>query len=122
MADYYMCSEGEVMSAALPSNFKLSSETILVFNEEYGEDFSALDHDEYLVARSLLLKKRTKIIGGSTNPGGLSCLPGHQATDRKKSMLGHGNRLKEKYKPKFETYVVLDEVYRAGRKVGGTSQ
>ena len=54
MASYYMCSEGEVMSAALPSHFKLSSETIVVFNEEYGDDFSALDHDEYLVAEALL--------------------------------------------------------------------
>src|ERR1700746_3536382 len=50
MASYYMCSEGEVMAAALPSHFKLSSETILIFNGEYGDDFSALDHDEFLVA------------------------------------------------------------------------
>src|SRR5438046_10689328 len=40
MASYYMCSEGEVMSAALPSHFKLSSETILVFNDEYDDNFS----------------------------------------------------------------------------------
>src|SRR6188474_2962622 len=50
IARYYMCSEGEVMAAALPAHFKLSSETIVIFNDEYGEDFSALDHDEYLVA------------------------------------------------------------------------
>ena len=54
MAQYYMCSEGEVMAAALPAHFKLSSETILVFNEEYGDDFSDLDHDEFLVAEALL--------------------------------------------------------------------
>src|ERR1035437_7897431 len=28
MSEYYMCSEGEVMAAALPTHFKLSSETI----------------------------------------------------------------------------------------------
>jgi len=56
LADYYMCSEGEVMAAALPAHFKLSSETILVFNEEYGDDFSSLDNDEYLVAEALLMK------------------------------------------------------------------
>ncbi|HJS54254.1 MAG TPA: hypothetical protein VJ765_06910, partial [Chitinophagaceae bacterium] len=61
MASYYMCSEGEVMAAALPAHFKLSSETILVFNDEYGEDFSALDHDEYLVAEALLIKKELKL-------------------------------------------------------------
>ena len=40
MSQYYMCSEGEVMAAALPANFKLSSETILIYNEEIGDDFS----------------------------------------------------------------------------------
>ena len=61
MASYYMCSEGEVMAAALPAHFKLSSETILIFNEEYGDDFSVLDHDEYLVAEALLIKKKLKL-------------------------------------------------------------
>ena len=61
MADYYMCTEGEVMAASLPSHFKLSSETILVFNEEYGEDFSTLDNEEYLVAEALLMKHELKL-------------------------------------------------------------
>ena len=61
MAQYYMCSEGEVMAAALPAHFKLSSETILVFNEEYGDDFSDLNHDEFLVGEALLLKKELKL-------------------------------------------------------------
>lgn len=45
------------MAAALPAHFKLSSETIIVYNEEYGDDFSALDHDEYIVGEALLIKK-----------------------------------------------------------------
>ncbi len=61
MADYYMCTEGEVMAAALPTHFKLSSETVLIFNEEYGDDFSALDNDEYLVAEALHIKHELKL-------------------------------------------------------------
>ncbi len=61
MANYYLCSEGEVMQAALPTHFKLSSETILLYNDEAGEDFSELDNDEYLVAEALLLKKELKL-------------------------------------------------------------
>ncbi|MCH5600644.1 primosomal protein N' family DNA-binding protein [Niabella ginsengisoli] len=57
IAAYYMCTEGEVMAAALPAHFKLSSETILVFNEEAGEDFTDLGNEEYLVAEALLIKK-----------------------------------------------------------------
>ena len=62
MAGYYLCSEGEVMAAALPAHFKLSSESILIYNEDYGEDFSSLGHDEYLVAEALLIKKELKIL------------------------------------------------------------
>ena len=61
MAEYYMCTEGEVMAAALPAHFKLSSETIIVFNEEYGDDFSDLDHEEYLIAEALLIKLELNI-------------------------------------------------------------
>lgn len=57
IARYYMCTEGEVMAAALPAHFKLSSETILVFNEEAGDDFAELDNEAYLVAEALLIKK-----------------------------------------------------------------
>ena len=55
-----MCSEGEVMAAALPTHLKLSSEAILIYNEEYGDDFSQLDNEEYLVAEALLIKKELK--------------------------------------------------------------
>src|SRR6195952_4614077 len=55
IADYYMCSEGEVMAASLPAHFKLSSESTLVFNEVFGDDFSSLDNDDFPVAEALLL-------------------------------------------------------------------
>lgn len=38
MADYYMCTAGEVMKAALPSGLKLESETLLVRNADFCED------------------------------------------------------------------------------------
>lgn len=37
MADYYMCTPGEVMKAALPSGLKLESETLLVRNPDFCE-------------------------------------------------------------------------------------
>ncbi|HVG41404.1 MAG TPA: primosomal protein N' [Chitinophagaceae bacterium] len=61
MAEYYMCTEGEVMAAALPAHFKLSSETILIYNEEFGDDFSTLDNEEYLVAEALLMKHELRL-------------------------------------------------------------
>lgn len=61
ISEYYMCSEGEVMAAALPAHLKLSSETILIYNEEIGEDFTHLNDEEFLVAEALLLKKELKL-------------------------------------------------------------
>ncbi|MGN6194321.1 MAG: replication restart helicase PriA [Ginsengibacter sp.] len=61
LSEYYMCSEGEVMAAALPTHLKLSSEAILIYNEEYGEDFSDLDDEEYVLAEALLIKKELRM-------------------------------------------------------------
>lgn len=61
LSSYYMCTEGEVLNAALPAHLKLSSETLLLFNDAYGDDFSALDDHEYLIAEALLIKKELRI-------------------------------------------------------------
>ncbi len=61
ISDYYMCTEGEVMAAALPANFKLSSETIIMFNEEFGEQFAHLDDEEFIVAEALLIKRQLQL-------------------------------------------------------------
>jgi primosomal protein N' (replication factor Y) len=33
MAQYYMCTEGEVMQAAVPSHLKITSESVFIYNE-----------------------------------------------------------------------------------------
>ncbi|MFN7833596.1 MAG: primosomal protein N', partial [Bacteroidota bacterium] len=61
MAQYYCSTLGEVMSAALPGRLKLSSETRLVRNEYYGDDFSDLDDDEYLISEALLIQQEISV-------------------------------------------------------------
>lgn len=110
MAQYYMCSEGEVMAAALPAHFKLSSETIIVYNDEYGEDFSALDHDEYLVAEALLIKKELKVPEVQQILDSSNAYPVVKRLIEKKVCFVWES-LKETYKPKKETYVLLAPEY-----------
>ena len=43
MANYYLCTEGEIMAAALPSGFKLDNETKLVLNPDFDGDISMLN-------------------------------------------------------------------------------
>ncbi len=61
LSEYYMCSQGEVMAVALPTNFKLSSETILIYNEEIGEEYGDVSNEEFMVAEALLLKKQLSL-------------------------------------------------------------
>jgi len=110
MAGYYMCSEGEVMAAALPAHFKLSSETILLFNEEYGDDFSSLDHDEYLVAEALLIKKQLTL--GEVQQL-LDSPHAYPVINRliNKRVCFVWEALKQTYNPRRETYVLLESPY-----------
>ncbi len=110
IASYYMCTEGEVMSAALPAHFKLSSETILVYNEEYGDDFSALDHDEYLVGEALLIKKELKLSEVQELLDSSHVYPLINRLINKKVCFVW-EALKQTYSPKKETYVLLNPEY-----------
>jgi primosomal protein N'' len=110
IARYYMCSEGEVMAAALPAHFKLSSETILVFNDEFGDDFSTLDHDEFLVAEALLIKKELKITEVQQVLDSSHVYPVIKRLIEKKVCFVW-EALKETFSPKKETYVLLNPKY-----------
>lgn len=116
IGSYYMCSEGEVMAAALPAHFKLSSETILVFNDEYGDDFSALDHDEYLVAEALLIKKELKLTEVQQVLDSSHVYPVVNRLIQKKVCFVW-EALKQTYSPKKESYVVLNPEYNSDEKL-----
>lgn len=116
MASYYMCSEGEVMAAALPAHFKLSSETIVVFNEEFGDDFSALDHDEYLVAEALLIKHELKLSEVQQILDSSHVYPVINRLINKK-LCFVWEALKQSYNPKKETYVLLNPEYESEEKL-----
>jgi primosomal protein N' (replication factor Y) (superfamily II helicase) len=110
MARYYMCTEGEVMAAALPAHFKLSSETILVFNEEFGEDLTVLDNDEYLVAEALLMKHELRL---SEVQQILDVTHVYPIVNRLilKKVCFVWESLKHTFNPKKESFVLLDDKY-----------
>src|SRR3977135_3875672 len=116
IASYYMCTEGEVMAAALPAHFKLSSETILVSNEEYGEDFSALDHDEYLVAEALLIKKELKLTEVQQLLDSSHVYPVINRLISKKVCFVW-EALKQTYQARKETFVLLNPDYNNEEKL-----
>ena len=58
MSSYYSCNLGDVMNAALPSAFKLSSETVLLL-EDADYDKSVLSDEEFLIVAAI--EKQDKI-------------------------------------------------------------
>jgi len=110
IASYYMCSEGEVMAAALPAHFKLSSETVLVYNEEYGDEFTSLDNDEFIVGEALLIKKELKLNEVQQLLDSSHVYPVINRLIQKRVCIVW-EALKEAYTAKKETYVVLNPQY-----------
>ncbi|MCC5915803.1 MAG: primosomal protein N' [Cryomorphaceae bacterium] len=62
MSKYYMCLPGEVMSAALPTRLKLSSESIAVFSEKAEREYAVLEDEmEQTIMAVLRENKQLKI-------------------------------------------------------------
>jgi primosomal protein N' (replication factor Y) len=116
ISEYYMCSEGEVMAAALPAHLKLSSEAILIYNEEYGEDFSALDDEEYLIAEALLIKKELKITEVQQVANIIHVYPLIKRLIEKKVCF-IWESLTDKYKVKKENFVLLNPEFSSDEKL-----
>lgn len=60
IASYYVCTEGEVMNAALPAYLKLESETYVVLRDDVELDKTTLTDDEYLVLEALEVRRQKK--------------------------------------------------------------
>src|SRR5688572_22884636 len=46
IAEYYMCSQGEVLNAALPAGLKLSSESMIQLNPSFDEETTTFEFSE----------------------------------------------------------------------------
>ncbi|HVZ26800.1 MAG TPA: DEAD/DEAH box helicase, partial [Sediminibacterium sp.] len=111
IASYYLCTEGDVMQAAIPANLKLSSESILIWNEDRSLDFSDLNDREFLVAEALELKKELRV------PEVQQILDSRHVYPVIKQLIDKEvcyvwEELKEKYREKKETYIQLSANYK----------
>jgi primosomal protein N' (replication factor Y) len=61
IANYYLCSEGEVMTAAMPSGLKLESEMVVLRNPEKELIDEELNDTEYLVVEALQVQSKLSI-------------------------------------------------------------
>lgn len=116
MSAYYMCSEGDVMNAALPANLKLSSESVLLYNEERNIDPAELSDEEYVVAEALELKKELKLNEVQQILDAKYVYPVVRKLIEK-NVCFIWEELKKKYSEKTETYILLSEEYEDQEKL-----
>jgi len=105
LADYYMCTLGEVYKAAIPAGMKLESETIIYFNNEFEKGSELSDKEQIIFD---YLKKNKTVQISELN----------QFLEQKitlnvlnslidKNIILVEEKLKNAYKPKFEKYLKL---------------
>jgi primosomal protein N' (replication factor Y) len=111
LSDYYMCSMGEVMNAALPASLRLSSETIFVPNQNIHEIPEDLSFD---AERLLLLLKDQGKINIELARKFLEVQNVHpilkELLDRK--LINSEEEVKEKFKRVKKKLLMLSENYR----------
>ncbi|MCC6280143.1 MAG: primosomal protein N' [Saprospiraceae bacterium] len=112
IADYYCCTLGEVMSAALPGHLKLTSETKLVFSNIFGDDFTSLDNDEYLITEALQIQQEITVEDARKILNKKTVFPVIQRL-LTKGVLFLREDLQEKFKARKLSAVRLAEPYRS---------
>jgi primosomal protein N' (replication factor Y) (superfamily II helicase) len=117
MAKYYVSSIGEIMAAALPAGFKLSSDTFLVYNPTIDWTSLPLTDEEFLLAEALSIQHKLSI---------------QELQDilQKKSVLQHTKKLislsvafweeelEKKYAIKWKEFVCLKDPYHLPENAG----
>ncbi len=114
MASYYMCTQGEVFNAAIPSGLKLSSESKIQLNPEYDGNYEFSSSEQLILDE--LQKKNLSYNDVMTLLGKKTIHP------IIKSLLAKGavilfEELKEKYSPKVISKVKLSDEILEDKKL-----
>jgi len=109
-SDYYMCTVGEVMNAALPSALKLASETRIMLNKDFEVDRATLHDKEFLIVEALDIQPEltvsdiVKLLGQKTVMPILKLL-------FEKNIIHISEEVSERYKPRKRTFITLNPFY-----------
>ncbi|RLD88407.1 MAG: primosomal protein N' [Bacteroidetes bacterium] len=110
ISSYYLSTEGEVMNAALPSAFKLASESKVMLFPGFSPDEHIMDEFEYRVTEALMQKGKLTIDEITKQVGFQKVLPLLKKMMDKR-MIYMEEELKGGYKPKLEKMIVLSPAY-----------
>lgn len=104
ISEYYLAPIGDVMSAALPANFKLASETVVLIHPDFDGDLSQLSPTEELIVNALVEREKIELneLAEITETNAIALLV--------KKMIDKGliitqEEINQRYTPKTKTFV-----------------
>ncbi|MFW5943737.1 MAG: replication restart helicase PriA [Bacteroidota bacterium] len=107
IAQYYMCTLGEVYKASLPSGLKLESETKVVYQPAFDDGHASLTEKESLILEILRDENVIGLKELADKTGRKDVLPVVNSLMNKKALTVE-EKLKDAYKPKKEAFVKLN--------------
>jgi primosomal protein N' (replication factor Y) len=110
MTGYYLCNEGDVMSAALPTGLKLASETIIVRKDDAPVE-EVLTDKETILINALNNHKRLTIDDVSALLGQKTVYPIINSL-LEKDLIYIAEEVVEKYRPLLKSFVSLNSFYQ----------
>ena len=116
IANYYMCSLGDVYRASLPSAFLLESETIIYKNDAFLDE-TILADDEFLIFEALQQQSQLTIHQVIAILGKKKVMPIVNGLIQKEAIVIK-EEIYEQYKPKLIRYVRLHKNYTSDDSLG----
>jgi primosomal protein N' (replication factor Y) len=111
MSNYYLCNEGDVMSAALPAGLKLASETIIVLIENAVREDETFSEKEQILLGALKSRPKLTVDDISALLGQKTVYPIINSL-LAKGMVYIAEEVVEKYKPLLRSFIGLNPFYR----------
>jgi primosomal protein N' (replication factor Y) len=106
---YYLCNEGDVMAAALPTGLKLASETVLVLKDDFVNDVELTDK-ESIIIDVLIKQHKISVDEISTLLGQKTVYPLVYSLIAKGAIVAL-EEVVDKYKPLMKSFVKLNPIY-----------
>ena len=106
MAEYYMCTIGEVMAASLPSALRLASETKVKIHPEFDGDVSVLTPYELNVVELLIHRETMTVAEVGKTLQVAKVMPIIKSLVDKRAVITD-EEIRNPYKPKKETVISL---------------
>jgi len=108
LAHYYLCHQGEVMAAAMPSGLKLAGETLIMLHPNFDGEISTLTERELKILEALSYRQRMTVAEAQKAADIQKIFPIIKSLVEKNVILTT-EEIKNPYHEKKETYIFLHE-------------